>query len=228
MPSTSPWRSAEADAAQRAAREVRDLDDVLVLSDRGHGGEEAARGPRPAISSMRRASVISSPSRVPASRPSRSTVAWSRESDDLVEAVADEQDGLAGLGEAAQRGQQARRPRPRAARRWARRAPAPRTARPPGPAAPGRWRPWPARPVAASARGWPAGPGSRSARAARVRCRMARHWMVPQGPVWKPWPMARFSATVRSGNTAGFWCTKCSPRDGRWPGWCGRPASRCR
>ena len=56
-----------------------------------------------------------------------------------------------------------------------------------------------------------AGMSKRSSRAT-VRFRWARQRMVPNDDFSKPWPMARFSATERSGKTAGFWWTKCRPR----------------
>ncbi len=52
---------------------------------------------------------------------------------------------------------------------------------------------------------------SKRSSSACVRCRMARHLMVPIGPVSKPLPMARFSATDSAGNTAGFWWTNRRP-----------------
>ena len=56
-----------------------------------------------------------------------------------------------------------------------------------------------------------AGMSNRSS-SATVRRFWARHWILPNPVFSNPWPMARFSATDRSGNTAGFWCTKCRPR----------------
>ena len=52
---------------------------------------------------------------------------------------------------------------------------------------------------------------SKRSSSAAVRRRWARQRMLPKPVVSKPLPMARFSATDRSGNTAGFWCTKCRP-----------------